>query len=50
LRFVFDTPFTLPLPALGALGLLVVAGTAAVGLANSLEVVRKTPLEVLRGE
>jgi putative ABC transport system permease protein len=49
-RFVFDTPFTLPLPALGALGLLVVAGTAAVGLANSLEVVRKTPLEVLRGE
>ena len=42
--------FSLPLVPLAALVLGVVALTVVVGLANSREVIRRTPLEVLRGE
>jgi putative ABC transport system permease protein len=49
-RFVFEGPFTLPILPMGALTLLVVTLTVAVGLANSRDVVRRTPLEVLRQE
>jgi len=48
-RWVFETPFGVP-ASIGALGFLVVAGTALVGLLNSRDVVRRAPLEVLRGE
>lgn len=47
-RFVFQGSFTLPLIPMGVLTLLVVALTVIVGLANSRDVVRRTPLEVLR--
>jgi putative ABC transport system permease protein len=47
-RFVFDGPFFFPLIPLSGLTLAVVTLTVIVGLANSREVVRKTPLEVLR--
>jgi putative ABC transport system permease protein len=47
-RFVFDGSFRLPGLPLSALVLLVVGLTVIVGLANSREVVRRTPLEVLR--
>jgi len=49
-RFVFEGTFTLPVIPMGALALLVVALTVIVGLANSREVVRRAPLEVLREE
>jgi putative ABC transport system permease protein len=49
-RFVFEGRFTLPLLPLAGLGAAVVALTVAVGLANSREVLRRPPLEVLRGE
>ena len=49
-RFVFDGRFTLPVLPLAALGAAVVALTVAVGLANSREVLRRPPLEVLRAE
>jgi putative ABC transport system permease protein len=49
-RFVFDGKFTLPLLPLAGLGAAVVGLTVAVGLANSREVIRRPPLEVLRGE
>jgi putative ABC transport system permease protein len=49
-RFVFEGPFTLPVIPLTGLTLTVVLLTAIVGLANSREVVRRTPLEVLREE
>jgi putative ABC transport system permease protein len=49
-RLRFDTPFSLPLLALGGLGVLVVALTVAVGLFGSTEVFRRAPLEVLRAE
>jgi len=49
-RFVFEGSFTVPLASLSALALSIVALTVAVGLANSVEVVRRTPLEVLREE
>jgi putative ABC transport system permease protein len=49
-RFVFEGRFTLPLFPLAGLGGAVVALTVAVGLANSREVLRRPPLEVLRGE
>lgn len=48
-RWVFETPFGLP-AALAALAAGLVAGTAAVGVANSRDVVRRAPLEVLRAE
>jgi putative ABC transport system permease protein len=47
-RFVFEGPFSLPLIPLAGLTLAVVMLTVIVGLANSREVVRRTPLEVLR--
>jgi putative ABC transport system permease protein len=49
-RFVFDGPFTLPLGPLAGLGAAVVGLTVLVGLANSREVLRRPPLEVLRAE
>ena len=49
-HFVFDGPFSLPLAALTGLTLGVVALTVIVGLVNSREVVRRTPLEVLRDQ
>jgi putative ABC transport system permease protein len=49
-RFVFDGRFTLPVVPFAALGLCVVALTVLVGLANSRDVLRRPPLEVLRGE
>jgi len=48
-RWVFESPFGVP-ASVGALGALVVVGTALVGLLNSQDVVRRAPLEVLRGE
>ncbi len=48
-RWVFESPFGVP-ASIGVLGFLVVAGTALVGLLNSQDVVRRAPLEVLRGE
>jgi putative ABC transport system permease protein len=47
-RFVFEGAFSLPVIPLGGLVLGVIALTTLVGLANSREVVRRTPLEVLR--
>jgi len=49
-RFVFDGRFTLPLLPYVALGATVVGLTVAVGLANSRDVLRRPPLEVLRAE
>jgi putative ABC transport system permease protein len=49
-RFVFDGSFGLPALPLSALMLLVVGLTVIVGLANSRDVVRRPPLEVLRQE
>jgi putative ABC transport system permease protein len=49
-RFLFDSSFFLPLLPLSGLTLAVVALTVIVGLANSRDVVRRTPLEVLREE
>jgi putative ABC transport system permease protein len=50
MKWVFDTPFAIPLGALAWLALGVVGLTLGVGLASSLEVLGKTPLEVLRTE
>jgi len=47
-RFVFEGPFRLPLLPMSSLTLLIVAITVLVGLANSRDVVRRPPLEVLR--
>ncbi|MFL5462366.1 MAG: ABC transporter permease [Gemmatimonadales bacterium] len=49
-RFVFEGSFTIPVAGMSALGAGIVALTVAVGLANSLDVVRRTPLENLREE
>jgi putative ABC transport system permease protein len=49
-RFVFDGRFTLPVLPFAALGASVVGLTVAVGLANSRDVLRRPPLEVLRGD
>jgi putative ABC transport system permease protein len=49
-RFVFDGKFALPLLPLAGLGAAVVGLTVAVGLASSREVIRRPPLQVLRGE
>jgi putative ABC transport system permease protein len=47
-RFVFEGSFSLPVIPIAGLALGVIALTVLVGLANSREVVRRTPLEVLR--
>jgi len=49
-HFVFDGSFTLPVLPMGALTLFIVALTVSVGVANSRDVVRRAPLEVLREE
>jgi len=49
-RFVFEGTFTFPLGSVVALAAGVVALTVGVGLANSLDVVRRPPLEILREE
>jgi putative ABC transport system permease protein len=49
-RFVFAGNFSLPLLSLSGLTLSIVALTVLVGLANSRDVIRRTPLEVLREE
>lgn len=49
-KWVFEGRFTLPAAPLALLSLGVVSLTVAVGLLNSREVIRRTPLEVLRGE
>ena len=50
MKWVFDTPFAIPVGALGWLAFGVVGLTLAVGLLNSLEVLGKPPLEVLRSD
>ncbi len=47
-RFVFEGAFSLPLVPMTGLALTIVALTVMVGLANSREVIRRAPLEVLR--
>ena len=47
-RFLFDMPFTLPAPQLAVTWLAVCLLTVGIGFANSGEVLRKTPLAVLR--
>ena len=49
-RWVFEGRFSPQPLSLGAMAVGVVALTVAVGLLNSREVIRRTPLEVLRGE
>jgi putative ABC transport system permease protein len=49
-RFVFEGSFSLPVLPMTGLTLAIVALTVLVGLANSRDVVRRTPLEVLRDE
>jgi putative ABC transport system permease protein len=49
-RFVFESSFALPWASLTGLGVAVVVLTIVVGFWNSLEVVNRTPLEVLRND
>jgi putative ABC transport system permease protein len=49
-RWVFEGRFSLQPLSLGTMALGVVILTVTVGLLNSREVIRRTPLEVLRGE
>jgi putative ABC transport system permease protein len=49
-KFVFSASLALPAPSLGALAATVVALTMLVGVWNSLEVLNRTPLEVLRND
>lgn len=49
-RWVFDSSFQLPLGELGALTALLVGLTLLLGLWNSAEVLKRTPLAVLREE
>jgi putative ABC transport system permease protein len=49
-RFVFDTSFSLPWASMSLLALGLVVLTTAVGLWNSLDVLNRPPLEVLRAE
>jgi putative ABC transport system permease protein len=49
-KWVFKSSFALPVPALTGLLASVVALTLVVGFWNSLEVVNRTPLEVLRND
>ena len=47
-RFLFDMPFTLPIVALGVIWILVTAIAALLGMLNSREALRNTPLIALR--
>lgn len=49
-RFVFETSYALPFGALGVLLGLIVTLTVVIGMANSLDVLRRTPLEALRND
>ncbi|HEY4319999.1 MAG TPA: FtsX-like permease family protein [Gemmatimonadales bacterium] len=49
-HWLFDIPFTVPVAALFLLALGLVTMTTGVGLWNSLEVLQRPPLEVLRSE
>ena len=49
-KYVFEIPFAVPWVGYAALGLGMVALTVVTGLWNSVEVFRRMPLEVLRGE
>jgi putative ABC transport system permease protein len=49
-RWVFESPFHLPAPALAGLTLVLVTLTLTVGLWNSAEVLKRAPLAVLREE
>jgi putative ABC transport system permease protein len=49
-RWVFEDTFAVPAGPLAGLTLGVVALTVVVGLVNSREVIRRTPLEILRQE
>ncbi len=49
-HWLFETPFAFPALPLAALAALVAGGAAVIGLSGSSDVVRRTPLEVLRAE
>lgn len=49
-KFLFETPFYIPVIGFSLLTFGIVALTVAVGLANSQEVLNRAPLEVLRAE
>jgi putative ABC transport system permease protein len=49
-RWVFDTPFSLPVLELGALTLVLLILTLSVGLWNSAEILKRAPLAILREE
>ncbi len=49
-RYFFEGTFALPVLGLLSVGAAVIALTVAVGLANSRDVVRRAPLEVLRAD
>ncbi len=49
-KFIFESSFALPYAALGGLAAAIAVLTVTVGLWNSLEVVNRTPLEVLRND
>ena len=49
-KWIFESTFALPIPALSLLATSVIALTLLVGFWNSLEVVNRTPLEVLRND
>jgi putative ABC transport system permease protein len=50
LRYVFEAPFTVPLPPLALLAAVVAALAVGAGIANAAEVARRSPLSVLRAE
>lgn len=50
MKYLFESPFGLPIVPLSLLALGVVGLTVAIGLLNSTEIFRKPPLEVLRAE
>ncbi|MEE9577332.1 MAG: FtsX-like permease family protein, partial [Gemmatimonadota bacterium] len=49
-RFLFETSYALPYPALAALLAATVVLTVGIGLGNSLDILRRTPLDVLRND
>jgi len=49
-KWIFESGFALPVLALTGVAASVVALTLLVGFWNSLEVVNRTPLEVLRND
>jgi putative ABC transport system permease protein len=50
MTYVFESPFAFPALPLALLAAGMLALTVSVGLLNSTEIFRKTPLEVLRAE